>query len=190
MRLLKQIQPLFFVGVSLWHFGCGSTPSVSSTKNEVQATIKEEKSTQGYDLNQDEQEDMWRVTVKKGSLTYLGQKSFDFNFDGKVDFKRFFTPEGQIQRDESDLDFDGIDDVVIYYQDSLISKKEIHLQGPKKVDVFEYYQQGQLTCVEIDEDADGLLDRWERYNDDKKKEEGPWTLEFACQGNAKIAQSQ
>ena len=77
-----------------------------------------------------------------------------------------------------------------HYQNSIISKKEVHLQGPKKVDVFEYYQEGQLSCVEIDEDADGLLDRWERYDEGKKKDEGPWTREFACQGSSKLALSR
>ena len=187
MRFLKQIQPLFFVGVCLWHFGCGSSPSSTSTKTNTQPTIKVEKSKQGYDLNQDQKDDMWRTTVKKGPLTYLGQKSFDFNFDGKIDFERFFTSEGQIERDESDLDFDGIKDVIIFYQDSIISRKEVHLQGPKKIDVYEYYQKGQLTCTEIDEDADGLLDRWERYEEGKKKDEGPWTLESACPNSSKLS---
>ena len=195
MHFLKQIQPLFFFNttfmVSFFLGGCGSQPvnetSTRSEKPSVQVTL----SKKGYDLNQDQKEDMWRITAKKGELEYLDHKAFDFNFDGKVDFRRYFDPQGQRIRDESDLDFDGLNDLVVHYEGNQMSKKEIHLQGPRKVDVFEYYEEGKLRCSEIDDNADGLLDRWERFDpESKKKKEGLWSIESACAPRGSMEGSQ
>ena len=69
-------------------------------------------------------------------------------------------------RDESDLDFDGEVDMVVFYPGDQVSRKELRIRGgSERADIVKYYKDGQLDYLEGDRDGDGTLDYWEHYSE-------------------------
>jgi antitoxin component YwqK of YwqJK toxin-antitoxin module len=63
-----------------------------------------------------------------------------------------------------DLDFDGVPDVVVYYKDGNITHKELSLGFDGIFTIFKHYNtNGDLLRIEHDEDGNGVIDRWDYY---------------------------
>ena len=142
---------------------CGSSPKKQSQTQGPREIVSTSKTEQTFDINDDEKPDVWRQYIIEGKVKRLASKSFDLNFDGKIDFKRFYTKGGQVIRDELDMDFDGTYDRTVYYKNNIIDRKEVSLQGDEKPEVFKYYKNGQLNYVEGDRDGNGIKDYFQYY---------------------------
>ena len=113
------------------------------------------------DLNRDERPDQWTLGGEGGVV----RVERDLNFDGRVDVWQYPGQGGQVLEEEMDLDHDGRVDVVAYYrEDGSVERKELALQFGTQFTVFKFYDTEEaLLRVEHDEDADGIVDRWDYY---------------------------
>jgi hypothetical protein len=95
---------------------------------------------------------------------------YDFNGDGRIDFVENYSDDGLfVSSEASDLDGDGILEVISHYERSLkdkspvLSKQEVKTQGSNSVNVWKYYDGNQLIRREIDRRGKGRPDFWEYY---------------------------
>lgn len=98
----------------------------------------------------------------------LVRKELDLNRDGKVDVVSFFDPDGNLEREEMDSDYDGRFDWVDHYQRGWRVMSEYDTDSDGRANVFKYYirtAEGvmRLDRKERDEDGDGKIDVWERF---------------------------
>lgn len=117
---------------------------------------------EAMDLNRDETPDQW-------ILTRSNQKRIerDLNFDGQVDVWQYPDETGAIVEEEMDLDLDGNVDLVVFYKDGVILRKEMSTDFSGKFTIVKFYDgKGGLLRIERDEDADGDVDVWEYYEKD------------------------
>ena len=138
------------------------------------------------DLNQDKNPDVRKVYAQRGEGEVLVCREADLNFDGLKDIFYYFDEDGAPKRDEVDLDYDGVIDIVSTYasgkvvkqeldtnsdaqidrvrflEDGLPSRLEADTDGDGKVDYWEYYEAGKLIRVGMDTDGDGRADNWNR----------------------------
>jgi hypothetical protein len=107
-----------------------------------------------------EREDAPRILVKK---------EVDLNYDGRVDVISYFDIRGDLEREEMDGDFDGTFDTTDYYKDGsrVMSERDTSFDG--RPNVFSYYdasggERGKITHQERDENGDGQIDYWLRFD--------------------------
>lgn len=123
----------------------------------------EEKVTE-FDLNHDKKPDVWTYTVAgKDGAERVVRKEFDLNYDGKVDLTRVYAPDGQLERDILDLDFDGRTDQVNHYEKGQLVRKERDLDYDGRPDQWVYYERGRIVRKELDANRDGKVDEWEYW---------------------------
>ncbi len=148
-------------------FGCGSgVPQGMELNRQKQVLGPDDE--QAIHLNDDDQYDAWRKFAIDGKgVKRLIQKSFDLNFDGKRDFRRYYTATERVARDEIDRNFDGIFDQFVFYKNNQMIRKEISLSGDPKPEVIKYYDLGELKYVKYDKDRDSKFEYWEYYRGDK-----------------------
>ncbi len=127
-----------------------------------------------FDLNHDNKPDVWATygpmtnpDNPKETKIVLLKKEWDFNFDGKVDIRRFYNFKGEVIKDELDLDFDGKFDVTTFYQNGQKVRQEYDLNFDGKPDYWKFYEKNVLVRTERDRDFNGRVDRWEYYIDGK-----------------------
>jgi hypothetical protein len=139
------------------------------------------------DLTGDGKPDVWKYTVRDASgAEILLRKEKDLNGDGKVDTWEKYGPGGtSLVRAVYDLDFDGIPDATLFFENDQLVKKELALgfdgvprtwsyyekgklvrkerdtKDRGRVDTWEYWENGELDRVGVDEDGDGKVDRWD-----------------------------
>jgi hypothetical protein len=99
----------------------------------------------------------------------LVRKELDLNRDGKVDVLSFFDPDGNLEREEMDSDYDGQFDWIDHYQKGWRVMSEYDTDSDGKPNVFKYYIRAddgsmRLDRKERDEDGDGKIDVWERFS--------------------------
>lgn len=138
------------------------------------------------DLDRDDDPDVRKVYMKGAEGEVLVCREADLNFDGTKDLFVFYDADGQITRDEVDLDYDeridiistyasgkvikqeldtnsdGVIDRVRYLENGLPVRLEGDTDGDRKVDYWEYYEQGRLVRIGQDKDGDGKADEWSR----------------------------
>ncbi len=148
-----------------------------------------------YDTSGDEYPDVRKVFLRAGepplvNLVLICRES-DLNADGTRDVVRYYTDEGRPLREESDRDFNGQMDQILFYEDGRIVRMEQDTSGNGMVDskVFyeegrpvraerdmagrstpqqwnpdrwEYYEGGRMVRMGTDIDGDGRVDRWDR----------------------------
>ena len=114
------------------------------------------------DINEDKKPDQWKVFDKiDGNLQRIER---DLNFDGKKDTYSYFGSDGMILESETDLDLDSQIDVVNYYRNGIIFKKELAIGFDGNFVIFKYYDtKGNLVRAERDTDRNGMVDIWEFY---------------------------
>jgi hypothetical protein len=127
-----------------------------------------------FDLNHDNKADVWAYygpmadpqNPQQTKETLL-RKEWDFNFDGKVDIRKYFNFKGEVVKDEMDLDFDGKFDVATFYQNGAKVRQEYDFNFDGKPDYWKFFEKNILVRTERDRDFNGRVDRWEYYIDGK-----------------------
>lgn len=99
----------------------------------------------------------------------LVRKEVDMNRDGKTDVISYFTDDGALDREEMDSDYDGFFDWTDHYQKGVRVMSEYDSDNDGRPNVFKYFTRGDdgtvhLDRKERDEDGDGKIDVWERYD--------------------------
>lgn len=95
--------------------------------------------------------DVVRVFVKSpegGAKLALGCKEVDLNGDGRKDVLVHYDPQGRKQREEFDHDFDGVADLLAFYQEGQLARQELDVNYDGTFDVIEHYEGGRRVRVE------------------------------------------
>ena len=113
------------------------------------------------DLNGDGKVDyVYYYDNKKPTDERIEKIAVDNDFDGKFDEIKYYNPDnGQLVREELDLNFDGRPEIIKRYYNGQLVKKEIDTNFDGVMDYWEYYQDGKLVRVEIDTNGDGKPDK-------------------------------
>lgn len=127
--------------------------------------------TEAVDLNKDQQPDQWVYPMADGKV----RVERDMNFDGKIDVWQYQTADGDLVEEEMDLDLDGRVDLVAFYEQGKIRRKELSVNFDDDFSIVKFYSdQGKLLRVERDQDQDGQTDLWEYYDDSGNRERVAW----------------
>jgi hypothetical protein len=117
---------------------------------------------QQIDLNADGQMDVTNYFRERDDAPrLLVMKEMDLNWDGRIDVRTWFEPDGAIEREEMDGDFDGIVDWVDHYQGGTRVTSDIDTDNDGKFDLFKTYEQGRVRSKERDTNGDDKIDYWE-----------------------------
>ena len=153
--------------------GCGSSEQ-EADKIRAEASIlgvevTETSEVEQYDMNGDSKPDIWKYfsLVGEDRRRAKARDDRDFNYDGKVDSRQHFSPEGAMVREELDLDFDGRFDAVDYYQAGALTKREMAFDFGQNPTVWKHYEGGKLIRKERDTNGNGRPDTIEYWEDDK-----------------------
>jgi hypothetical protein len=130
------------------------------------------------DLNNDKRSDTFTYQrPRPGQAPLIVRKEQDINFDGKIDIVSFFSLAGVLEREEYDGDFDGKTEITDYFQPQaacsnapLRVSSEADTDFDGRPDKFTYYTANaecrpRPTHEERDENGDGKIDYWLRYDD-------------------------
>ena len=167
MKALKRvvrILPALIVAFSLAP-GCNKDKSDSANnagKLQPQKMHTSGLDKQEIDINGDGKPDQFIYTTKEGQIRYA---QHDFNFDQVLDMTEFYDESGNHTSDEIDLDYDGIVDLIVTYQNGLPIRKEysIDFEGNRHgVQLFD--SEGNRTMIYRDTDRDGKADLLEYYH--------------------------
>jgi len=125
------------------------------------------------DLNGDGIKDVVRTYTDEGRPL---REEADRNFDGQMDEITIFQ-NGRIVRVDEDTNNDGRVDTKTFFRDGKKERAERDLAGRStpqewRPDRWEYYdERGQLVRMGNDLDGDGLVDRWDRDEDYRRRQE-------------------
>lgn len=148
-----------------------------------------------YDTSGDEWPDVRKVFLRIGeppvtTLVMVCRES-DVNGDGTRDVVRYYTDEGRPMREESDRNFNGVMDQILFYEEGRVVRMERDSTDNGMVDIkvfyedgkpsrserdmagrstptewrpdrWEYYDDGRMVRMGTDLDGDGRVDRWDR----------------------------
>jgi hypothetical protein len=179
-----RIDMRFWLTLLILVAGCAKKPAKSAAdeapkyKPIVEKTTPEGLILQEVDIDADHHPDTFNYfRERSGAPRLLLRKEVDTNRDGKIDQITYYNDEAKIEREEVDGDFDGRFDWVEHWQ------AEIQVDGTAGrwrrmmaeadsdhdgvMDTFTYYDgpAGQVTRKELDQDNDGRVDFWERFDD-------------------------
>jgi len=179
----------------------GSTTAQGPDRCEAQEGTHE---VSEYDTSGDDIPDVRKVFLRVGTppvvRLVLICREADLNADGIKDVVRYYTEEGRPFREESDRDFDGQMDEVIFFEDGRIVRMEQDTTGNGQVDTKVYYENGRPVRAErdmagrstptswhpdrweyfensrmvrmgTDIDGDGNVDRWDRDQELRRQQE-------------------
>lgn len=114
------------------------------------------------DHNGDGRLDQW--TYLEGARVFRGEA--DSDGDGRVDRWEYFDPQSTLVRVGGSSRGDGVED--IWTDPAPTAGGEAHiarsLQRDRRFDRHEYFRGGVLVRAEEDTNADGRIDKWERYD--------------------------
>jgi len=144
---------------------CGGSTDAAKTANdkrdlEIHHESCDVDSAQKVDANNDGRPDIFHVM--KGGKEVC--RAIDMNFDGVKDAFIYFDDSGQERRRESDFDRDGVPDEITILQGGVIQSKERETNFDHKIDTWDTYVSGRLAKSERDSDADGIIDEWWEFN--------------------------
>ena len=126
---------------------------------------KKNKLIEPFDVNQDGEADMWKIykeiTVSDEIRRVFLRREIDLNFDGKLNYIKFYSEKGNIEKEYLDRDLDGIFDDIRFYEKNVVKKIEIYKSNPlekdnltlrKKINPFKVYnyRRGTLKRVTLD----------------------------------------
>ncbi|MCG8554844.1 MAG: hypothetical protein MJD61_06080 [Proteobacteria bacterium] len=127
-----------------------------------------------YDTSGDDVPDVRKVFKRLGTppLTRLVLvcRESDLNADGVKDVLRFYDDEGRPLREESDRNFDGKMDQITVCQEGQVVRKEIDGDGNGVIDTKVFYDDGEALRGERDLKGRSTArtwrpDRWEYYEE-------------------------
>lgn len=158
---MKQLSILGVMSLVILNFGIFTA---CTQKVDVKKTVYKPyvaKKIQPFDVNGDGKNDAWRHYKFIDGKKILTHKVFDLNFDQRKDLRRFYNDSGEVLRDEMDMDFDGVFDVVCFYEGNQLVRKELMTLRGKSADsvlMLKEYKDGSVNYVESDQDHDGVKD--------------------------------
>jgi hypothetical protein len=169
-------RPLALLAVVALMGACGGKDAKSSSDaytTKVSERILEEEGLieQLVDLDVDGRDDIRNLYRERADAPrLLVRKELDLNKDGKFDVLSFFDDDGELIREEMDSDYDGRFDWTDHYQNGARVMSEYDTDYDGAPNVFKYYIRNDdgvvvLDRKERDEDGDGKIDVWERFND-------------------------
>lgn len=126
---------------------------------------------QSIDLDRDGRPDILNFyREREDGPRQLVRKELDLNRDGKIDVVSNFDENGNLDREQMDSDHDGNLDWTDHYQGGIRVLSEYDTDFDGKPNVFKYYTVGAdkvavLQRKERDSDGDGLIDVWERFDE-------------------------
>ena len=94
------------------------------------------------DLNQDKVADVRKVYAPSSDGEVIACREADLNFDGSKDIFVFFDESGMPKRDEVDLDFDGVIDIVTTYVAGKVVKQELDTNSDGQIDRVRFLKDG------------------------------------------------
>ena len=163
---------LFIFLFSTFIMGCATEKkkeklvnSESIRKVSKDSRYKKNKLIEPFDVNQDGEADMWKIykelTTNDNIKKVLKRREIDLNFDGKLNYIKFYSDKGNILKEYLDKDLDGVFDSIRFYKDNIIRKIEIYKSNPlekgnltllkdKKPFKTYYYRQGRIKRVTSD----------------------------------------
>jgi hypothetical protein len=149
--------------------GCSSSQAVSAgaqsgSVTRRDTTIKHEACDTGsaaekIDANNDGRPDIF--IVKSGGVETC--RAVDLNFDGVIDVYSYNDSSGRLRRREYDYDRDGQIDEIATYQAGVLTEKDEATSEARKLDTWDFYQNGTLVRSERDSNGDGIVDQWWEY---------------------------
>jgi hypothetical protein len=92
-------------------------------------------------------------------------REIDTNFDGVKDVVRFYNEKGESLSEEADANYDGRIDTWITFIKGRLAEVKLDTNFDGKPDEFKYYVNGKLTRIVRDTNFDGKPDVWEIYRD-------------------------
>jgi hypothetical protein len=151
----------------------GANPAPNTSMSDEGEEESEEANAAGevvrrFDLNRDKQPDVFKYyRPKAGGGDMLVRKEMDLNFDGKIDYIYLYDEAGEVTMIKSDHDFDGKTDIVDYYQQKVLVRREVDLNFDGQPDLWKFYERGKLARKERDTNSDTKVDYWEYYDGDQ-----------------------
>lgn len=125
---------------------------------------------QEVDLDRDGRPEIFNYYRERADAPrLLVKKEMDLNRDGVIDIRSFFDDDGRLVREEMDADYDGVFDHIDHYQQGVRVMTEYDTDQDGLSNVFKYYIKDErgvarLDRKERDEDGDGRIDVWERFD--------------------------
>jgi len=125
-----------------------------------------------YDLNKDNQPDVWRmyrVEDEGGTkIEFMTCKQVDFNHDGHKDWVVGYNRKGTPLFEKADFDYDGKFDMSAVFDTKTghVAEVERDTDFDGRFDVKEFYDtRGGLSNIRRDRNGDNQPDQWEQYKD-------------------------
>lgn len=162
---------------------CGSSQETEDNANrmptpvQTSSVLDDARIQVAVDVNGDGTPDIWNVYVAvdaEGAPIHdvervrrweytdrrLVEKLVDTNFDGRIDVWRIYALSGRLMREQIDLDFDGIVDRTLHFDQARVARRELDTNGDGSMDEIRTYRQGQLHRIERDLTHTGEVDEW------------------------------
>jgi len=122
------------------------------------------------DVHDQGQASIWKIYSNKkeniddaDKTKKLVRKEVDSNGDAEVDVWFHYNSLEKLFKEEADTDFNEHIDLISYYEDGRVVKRERYEMGRDTPVSTRFFREGQLYKVEIDTNGDGNVDRWEIY---------------------------
>lgn len=120
------------------------------------------------DTNLDKKPDVWKYFVPNGQgAQVMTCKQVDLNHDSRVDIVYYYDQTGTPTLEEFDLDFDGRNDLTVYWVNGKRIREEMDTNYDTRPDFWKYYEDDKLVRIERDSDYNGRVDEWEYYEGGK-----------------------
>ncbi len=131
-----------------------------------------------FDVNQDGITDMWKIyqNITDGDQTkrVFVRREIDLTFDNNINYIKFYTPQGNIEKEYLDKDSDGLIESIRYYEGNSVVKIEEFTKKPIKEDltvdseikpfkIYYYNPNGTLKKITKDKTGDGQEDYFLYY---------------------------
>lgn len=148
--------------------GCGGAQSTADDE----ATVNPPRARYGNlptglraeaaDLNQDGVDDQFAY-FQGSQLVYSAR---DLDFDGRVEMFEHYAGDGSVSEQEFQLDFDEAIDLVRFYRDGVLWRKEMSQSFDGQLSMVKTYDAaGNHLSTARDSDLDGRIDQWLNYED-------------------------
>ena len=123
-----------------------------------------------FDIDQDGRPDVWKYFKEEASkedasvLTrLLIKKEVDVNYDGTKNVTRHYNEDQVLKLEEVDVDLNGKVDIVNYFDNGVLAKKDLFDENERKVTTRYYDERNRVERVEKDTNGDSAIDYWEYY---------------------------
>lgn len=156
------------VGFACGGGGASNAPATNATSG-IRDTKLEHESCSGdgprEDANGDGKPDIQRVTKDGREVCRIA----DLDYDGKPEQYSYFNERNELRRRETDLDNNGVPNMVDHFEQGKLVIREIDAANQGKIDTWEVYdpQTGKRIRRERDQNGDGRIDQWWTYDGDK-----------------------